>query len=103
MKNRIINIIQIAFLTDFNCLLLLCLLRKSEAGISDNPNTTSQNDSYAMTYANKSLAFINSNYDLVPTTCLVFSPSPYIWYQLNRIVRVRQKWDRVINKRHYEE
>lgn len=48
------------------------------------PNTTSQNDSYAMTYANKSLAFINSNYDLVPTTCLVFSPSPYIWYQLNR-------------------
>ncbi len=48
------------------------------------PNTTSQNDSYAMTYANKSLAFINSNYDLVPTTCLVFSPSPYIWYKLNR-------------------
>ena len=48
------------------------------------PNATPQNDSYAMMYANRSLAFINSNYNLVPPTCLVFSPSPYIWYQLNR-------------------
>jgi hypothetical protein len=48
------------------------------------PNTTPQNDPYSMMYANRSLAFIDNNYNLVPASCLVFSPSPYLWYGLNR-------------------
>ena len=47
-------------------------------------NTTAQNNPYSMTYANRSLAFINNNYNLVPKSCLIFSPSPYLWYALNR-------------------
>ena len=43
-----------------------------------------QKDPYAMMYANSSLAFITHNYTLVPADCLVFSPSPYLWYLLNR-------------------
>jgi hypothetical protein len=48
------------------------------------PSTTPQNDAYSMMYANRSLRFIDSNYELVPQSCLVFSPSPYLWYGLNR-------------------
>ncbi len=45
---------------------------------------SAQNGPYAMSYANRSLTFINDNYNLVPAGCLVFSPSPYLWYGLNR-------------------
>ena len=48
------------------------------------PNTTSQSNPYSMMYANRSLTFINENYNLIPSSCLVLSPSPYLWYGLNR-------------------
>jgi hypothetical protein len=48
------------------------------------PSTIPQNDPYSMMYTNRSLSFIDNNYALVPADCLVFSPSPYLWYGLDR-------------------
>ncbi len=48
------------------------------------PNATTENGTYSMAYANRSLAFISDNYASVPENCLVFSESPYLWYSHNR-------------------
>ena len=37
-----------------------------------------------MAYLNRSISFINDNYLTVPNNCLVFSETPYLWYNLNR-------------------
>ena len=47
-------------------------------------NTTTENSIYSMSYLNKSISFINNNYLAVPSNCLVFSETPYLWYNLNR-------------------
>ncbi len=47
-------------------------------------NTTTENSIYSMAYLNRSISFINDNYLTVPNNCLVFSETPYLWYNLNR-------------------
>lgn len=57
------------------------------------PNGTAQNDSYSLMYTNRSLSFILNNYGLVQNDCLVISPSPYLWYGLNRSSAVVNIYD----------
>ena len=47
-------------------------------------NTTTENSIYSMAYLNRSISFINDNYLTVPNNFLVFSETPYLWYNLNR-------------------
>lgn len=47
-------------------------------------NATTENSIYSMAYLNRSLSFIGNNYLAVPSNCLVFSETPYLWYGLNR-------------------
>lgn len=53
-------------------------------------NNIPQSNPYQMIYPNRSLSFIYKNYQLVPSSCLVFSELPYVWYDLNRSSAIPQ-------------
>jgi hypothetical protein len=79
------GIVAVFFVLPF--LYAVPFLRNPNYNYTDFPlklNGTTENSIYTMNYANRSLAFIDNNYDLVPNNCLVLSEAPYLWYTLNR-------------------